>query len=169
MAKALIILNQRGFHEDEVNVPKKAMERLGHSVKLASITRNSAFSRNGTEFRPDFALYELDAAYFDVVLVVGEGTRELASKKEAILFVRNAALRGKIIGGLTGGPLVLAAAGVLGGKRATVLPDKDCIRELCQCNARYSAEHVVSDGNVVTADDPESSEEFIREIIKILG
>ena len=169
LVRALIIVNQRGFHSDEVTVPKKMLEYSGHTVKIASTLRSNAVSSDGSSFSPDFAVYEVNPDYFDAVIVVGESADELARKRDVVSVVRKVALRDKIVGGITMGPLVLAAAGVLGGKKATIFPRERAVKGLKECNAVRDSNHVVRDGNVITGDDHESSEEFTKEIIKILS
>lgn len=156
-----------GFHDDEINIPKSLLERSGHTVKLAGMTRSKIISRDGTGFLPDFAIHEVNPDYFNVVLIVGRGARELGGNSILLQTLRNMALKGKTICGVTTGPLVLAAAGLLTGKRATASPE--AVRLLKDYNARYEDRHVVRDENILTADDPESSEELVREIIKIIG
>lgn len=169
MGRALIVVNQNGFHSEEVNTPKKILERSGHSVKIAGILRSNAVSSDGSSFSPDFAVYEVNPDYFDAVIVVGEGAAELARKRDVVSLARAMAMKDKVVAGTTNGPLVLAAAGILGGRRATVQAGERSIRGLSECNAKYESRHVVVDGKIVTADDPESSEELAKEIIKILG
>lgn len=169
MARVLIITNQQGFNSDEVSIPKKMLERSGHVVKTASITRSNAVSSDGSSFSPDFAIYEVNPDYFEAVIVVGEGADELARKRDVVSVVRRIALRDRVVGGITMGPLVLAAAGVLGGRRATVYRTQRALNGLKECNARPSGDRVVCDGNTVTAQDHESAEEFAKEIIKMLS
>ncbi len=169
MAKVVIVVNQNGFHSDEINLLQNELRRVGHSLKIASLTRSRLTSSDGKEFMPDLAIYEVNPNYFDALVVAGEGAKELSANRNVISLVRNMMLKGKVVGGITDGPLVLAGAGILGGRRATVYPDKNSIKELTECNARYEEKHVVCDGNILTADDPESSGEFVKEIIKMLG
>jgi len=49
---------------------------------------------------------------------------------------------------------------VLAGKNATVFPDRRAITLLRETAAHYKAEPVVTDGNVVTADGPQSAGQF---------
>lgn len=169
LARALIVVNQKGFHSDEVSIPKRMLESSGHSVKIASTLRSNAVSSDAVSFSPDFAVYEVNPDYFEAVIVVGEGADELARKRDVVSLIRNMALKDKIVAGITMGPLVLAAAGVLSGRRATVQPGERAVKGLKECNARHDPAHVVVEGNILTGDDPESTEDLIKEMIKILG
>ena len=169
MAKVLLIVNKSGFHSEEIDSLKTAFRYAKHSVKIAAITRTKIVSSDDSEFLPDIAIYEANPNYFDVVVVLGQDTKELAKNRSTLSLIRNVALKEKIVGGITMGSLVLAAAGILGGRRATICPERDAIRELREANARYESRHVVRDGNIITADDPESAEEFLKEIIKMIG
>ena len=165
MSKILIIAH--GFHDGEINVPKTLFEHSGHTVKIAGMTRSKIVSRDGTEFLPDFAIHEVNPDYFNVVIVVGKGARELSGNMNLVHTLRKMALKGKIVCGVTTGPLVLAAAGLLTGKRATVSPE--AVKLLKDYNTKYEDRRVVRDENILTADDPESSEELVRDILKIIG
>jgi len=164
-----ILITGSGFGSDEIDLPKKILERSGHVVKIAAPSRSKITSADGSEFIPDLAFYEINPDYFGAIIIIGRDAGGMSTDRNLIALLRKMALKGKVISGITAGPLVLAAAGLLTGKRATVFPERDAIRELKESNARYEQRHVVCDGNIITGDDPESSEELVREIIKILG
>ncbi len=164
-----ILITGSGFGSDEINLPKRILEWSGHAVKIAAPSRSKITSTDGSEFAPDLAFYEINPDYFDAIIVVGKDAEGMSTDRNLTGLLRKMALKGKVVGGITMGPLALAAAGLLTGKRATVFPEKNAIRELKESNAKYEQRHVVCDGNVITGDDPESAEELVREIIKILG
>lgn len=70
----------------------------------------------------------------------------------------------KPIGGICHGPYVLAAAGVLRGKQASVWTDNgsdDKLRDYLQKHgATYTGKPVTVDGQCVTADGPSSASAF---------
>ncbi len=67
---------------------------------------------------------------------------------------------GKPVGAICLSGAVLARAGILQGRRATVYPADRAILELKRGGATYVAEPVVVDGKIVTADGPESAAAF---------
>jgi transcriptional regulator GlxA family with amidase domain len=96
----------------------------------------------------DLALDEL--AHPDVVLVPGgAGTRPLMGDAEALAWLRGAHETSTWTTSVCTGALVLGAAGILDGKRATThwaLMDR-----LAEFGATAVAERVVEDGKVITA------------------
>ncbi len=169
MAKVLMIIAQSGFRDEELLVPKEVLERAGHHVLVASLTRQKASGSRGALVQPDLAVYEANPDFFDCVVVVGgPGSPALAESDDVKELLLGASARGKVIGGICLGPMALARAGVLAGKRATVYPDRKAIAVLKESAAQYRAEAVVTDGKVVTADGPSSATAFGNTLAEIL-
>lgn len=66
-------------------------------------------------------------------------------------------------------PAILAKAGVLKGKKATVwssLMDKSAVKILEKSGADYLPDSVVADGKVITATGPLAAKEFAEKIIQ---
>lgn len=169
MAKVLIIVAQEGFRDEELLVPKEVMEKAGHSVKVASLTRAKATGSKGAVVLPDMAAYEANPEYFDAIVVAGgPGSPKLAQSKEVVDLMEAAYRKGKIVAAICLGPMTLAAAGILSNKDATVYPSPEGIQALKNGGANYKAEPVIIDGNVVTADSPQSAGSFGSAIVEKL-
>jgi len=68
-------------------------------------------------------------------------------------------------------PVILAKAGVLKGKKATVwssLMDRVPVRILEENDAIYQEKSVVVDGKIITANGPAAAEEFAKAIVEVL-
>lgn len=169
MAAILMIIAPKGFRDEELLVPKEVFEAAGHEVKIASISRTAATGMLGTKITPDFAAHEVNLDFFDCVIVVGgSGSPMLAQSADVITVVRKGFWEGKLIAGICLGPIVLARAGVLVGKQATIFRTSDAVTLLQSSGAAYKAESVVVDGNVITADGPAAAETFARKIVELL-
>ncbi|MEW6035274.1 MAG: DJ-1/PfpI family protein [Candidatus Micrarchaeota archaeon] len=169
MAKVLMIIAQSGFRDEELLVPKEVLERAGHQVKVASLTRQKASGSKGAIVQPDLAVYEANPDFFDCVVVVGgPGSPALAESDEVRELLLGASAKGKVLGAICLGPMALARAGVLAGKSATIYPDRKAIAVLKESAAQYRAEAVVTDGKVVTADGPSSATAFGNKLAEIL-
>lgn len=169
MAKILMVVAQKGFRDEELLVPKEVLENAGHSVKITSMTRAKASGVKGLVVEPHMAVYEANPEFFDAVIVVGgPGSYSLAEKEELLELVRRMNGKGRIVAAICIGPITLANAGVLAGKDATVFPDKEAIRMLRNGGANYRARAVVRDGNVITADGPQSAGEFGKAVADAL-
>ncbi|NYZ74584.1 DJ-1/PfpI family protein [Candidatus Micrarchaeota archaeon] len=169
MAKILMIVAQNGFRDEELFVPREVLEKEGHNVRVASLTRAKATGVKGATIQPDMAAYEANPEFFDAIVVVGgPGSPALAENEDVLRLLRDAAEKGRVIGAICIGPIAPAKAGVLAGKKATVFPDRKAISVLRENGAIYKAEPVVVDGNVVTADGPASAGLFGVELAKLL-
>lgn len=169
MSKILMIISQNGFRDEELFVPKEILEKEGHEVKIASITRMKAIGSKGSTVQPDMAVYEANAEFFDAIIVVGgPGSPSLSNEQNVINLLIKAAKNDIVIGGICLGPMSLAKAGVLAGKNATIWPDRSAINLLRQTAANYMTMPVVADGKIITADGPGSAGKFGASIANLL-
>ena len=169
MAKVLMVVAQTGFRDEELVVPKEILEKAGHSVTLVSLTRGKATGVRGTVVQPDMAAYEANPEFFDCIVIVGgPGAPALAESRDVRSLAEKANGKGKIVAAICLGPLTLAKAGVLFGKNATVFPDRPAIKVLRDSGAVYLTKPVVRDGNIVTADGPQSAGLFGDALVGML-
>ena len=170
MAKVLMIIAQQGFRDEELLIPKEVLEREGHDVKVASLTRMKASGSKGALVQPDLAIHEANPDFFDAVAVVGgPGSPALSDSRPVIDFILKMSRSNKIVAGICLGPMTLAKAGLLSGKNATIWPERNAIMLLRETGSTYKKEPVVVDGTVVTADGPQSAGKFGAEIARLLS
>lgn len=170
MAKVLMIIAQKDFRDEEYSIPREVIEKAGHIVKVASLARAKATGKLGMVVQPDMGMHEVNPDYFDAIVVVGgPGALALAESPEVISLLEKARLKGKMMAAICIAPVVLALAGVLSGKNATVFPDRSAIDTLRRNGAVYRDQDVVRDGDVITANGPQSADRFGREIVKMLA
>ena len=112
---------------------------------------------------------ELNPEYFDAIVIVGgPGSPKLARTTEVVDLVEAAFKKEKLVAAICLGPMALAAAGILSNKEATVYPSPSGIEALKNGGANYKPEPVIVDGNIVTADSPQSAEKFGITIVGLL-
>lgn len=170
MAKVLMIIAQQGYKEEELETPKGILEDAGHDVKVASLTRMKAVGTKGTAIQPDLAVSEANPDFFELIVIVGgPGSPALAESRDVINLLIEARKKEKQLAAICLGPMALAKAGALTGKKATVFPDRGAIKLLQETGANYKEAPVVVDTKVVTADSPGSAEEFGKKLVEILS
>jgi len=162
----ILIVPGGGFTSKEAALGR-LLENRGHTVKFVGKTRGLETSREGEEIMPDIALYETNPDYFDFAVIIGEEMKEVA-RPEIIRTIRKCVFEKKGAAGINKGPVLLAFAGVLNGKRAAVAFSEKSIKFLKDSGAKYAQEEIVTDGNVVTAAHPEATEDIAAAILKIL-
>lgn len=164
MARILMVLAD-GFLNSEAKI-KALLERKGHIVKIASKQRVSMVSKEDEKIMPDMALYEINPDYFDFIIIAGEDMKKVITP-ELINAIRRCSEK-KGVAGINHGAVLLAFAGVLNGKNATVARVEKSIKFLKDSGVKYREEEIVVDGKIMTAAYPEMLEEIVNEIQKLI-
>ena len=159
MSKVLMVLAD-GVEEMEAVIVADVLRRAGVTVTLAASggTCEVTASR-GVRLVADLRLDDLAPdAGFDALVIPGgaNGVKRLVADARVLDLVRRSVAARRLVAALCAGPLVLQAAGVLGGLRVTSHPS---VRgELTA--ATTSNDRVVEDGLVITSQGPGTSMEF---------
>jgi transcriptional regulator GlxA family with amidase domain len=78
-----------------------------------------ALASNGTAILPDFG-FGTDDPELDVLFVCAGGDPAAYRERRTLAWLRRLARAGTVVGGVSGGPFILARAGLLSGRRCTV-------------------------------------------------
>lgn len=162
MANVLLLIAQDGFQTKEYHEPKRILSAFGHHVTTASNEAGEAISNTGERVSVDIALRDTVGASYDAVFVVGgPGALKYLDNPETVRIIREAAAAGKPHGAICISPRILAAAGLLKGKRATGWDGDGKLSDIFNTHeVIYEHAPVVVDGKVITADGPASAERF---------
>jgi len=169
--KILMIIAFRDFRDQEYFVPKKVFEESKIEVKTASDKKGTAIGADGGDVKVDYLVSEASAEGFDaIVFVGGPGAIEHLDNESSYRLAKETVEKGKVLGAICISPLILAKAGVLNGKKATVWTDftKSQAKILKENGAIFEGKEVVVDGKIVTGNGPEAAEKFAKEIVNLL-
>lgn len=170
--KALTIIAFRDFRDAEYFVPKAILENTGVEVSTASNQTGTAIGANGGEATVDSFVASVNPADFDAIIFIGgPGALKYLDNENSYRLVRETVSQGKLLASICISPVILAKAGVLEGKRATVwssIMDKSAIKTLERYGANYEDKQVVVDGKIITANGPDAAEEFGKEVARVL-
>lgn len=170
--KIAMIVAFQYFRDEEYFVPKEVLETAGIEVKTVSTEKGKAIGADGGEVEVDFLVKDLNPTNFDaVVFVGGQGCLKYLDNDNSYKLVRETVSQGKILASICISPVILAKAGVLEGKRATVWSspmDKSPIKILEDNGAIYQDEDVVVDGKIITGAGPGAAEAFGQKIVEVL-
>jgi protease I len=160
--KALVIIAKEGFQDKELAGTRLGLQAGGFDIVLASTEAGPCTGKFGSIEQAALALRDVNLADYDrVAFIGGPGAHTLKDDPDALRIAREWAATGKPFGAICIAPTVLAAAGVLKGKRATVWnKDGEQGPFLESHGATYTGEPVTVDGNIVTGDGPEAAEAF---------
>src|SRR3989338_3546164 len=166
--KAVFIIAQNGFRDEELLEPKAVLDDRGIKTKVASQTRKKALGKLGTEIEPDLALAEIRPQDFDAVIFVGgPGAVEYLADPLAWNLAKGFKQAGKVVAAICLAPSILANAGLLISKTATAFPSEE--NNLKAKGADYTGMPVEVDQNIVTAIGPEAAKEFGEQIAYLLA
>ena len=170
--KIVIITAFRDFRDDEYFVPKEILEKAGAQIKTASNQKGTAIGADGGEVEIDLLVSEIKPADFDaIVFIGGPGCLENLDNDDSYRVVQETVSENKVLASICISPVILAKAGVLKGKKATVWSsalDKSGVKVLQDYEAIYTAKSVVQDGNIITANGPGAAKEFGEKILGAL-
>ena len=165
--KILMVIANNNFNDTEYAVPRKIFEENGYSVMVAAGEKGKCYGSGGLEVEADFALGDVNTDMFlAVVFIGGDGTEIYFNDEKALNLARDFNYAEKPVCAICIAPVILAKAGLLSNKKATVWAGS--ARDLEMVDAVYTAERVTVDGNIVTASGPSAAEEYAEKILELL-
>lgn len=166
MAKVLLVVAPERFRDEELFVTQGALHAAGHQTVVASTVAGVCPGSRGGAVTA-IGLGDVDPSGFDAVVVVGGGGARLLFDDAGLHdLLRTAHDQGKVVAAICLAPVVLARAGLLAGRRATVAGTMS--GEIEQRGATYQGPGVTVDGQVVTANAPKASQAFGEAIAALL-
>ena len=170
--KIAMIIAFREFRDEEYFIPKKILEASGAKITTCSTSLGKAIGRFGGEAEVNILIRDLKASDYDAILFIGgPGAHKYIEDETSHQIANEAINKNKLLGAICIAPAILAKAGVLNGKKATVwssVMDKSAVKILKNSGAVYQSEAVVADGKIVTAVGPIAAKDFAETIIKVL-
>jgi 4-methyl-5(b-hydroxyethyl)-thiazole monophosphate biosynthesis len=162
--RALVLLAD-GFEEIEAVTIIDVLRRAGVAVVTAALTSRSVRGSHAITLEADASLDAVSNEDFDAVVLPGgmPGSKHLRDDARVRALVRRAAESGKLVGAICAAPIVLEAAGLLAGKRATAYPGSELP------SARYVEASVVTDGALVTSRGVGTALEFALALVERLA
>tara|TARA_Y100000310_G_scaffold285479_1_gene308964 strand:+ start:7040 stop:7705 length:666 start_codon:yes stop_codon:yes gene_type:complete len=163
MPDILMIIAPEGFRDEEYFYVREELERSGNKITVASTKDVAVSSVEKKEVVVDLLLEECDVADYDAVIFSGgPGTKIYFDNQKALEICYQTIEQGKILAAICMAPGILARAGVLEGKNATAWESEKEV--LNKAGAITSDSHVVIDGQIITADGPDSAREFAKKV-----
>jgi len=163
--KILMVVAPNNFRDEELFDTKKELENAGFEVVITSDGVKESTGMLGGKTRIDLDMKKVNARDFvAIVFVGGSGARHYFDNQTALDLAREFYKENKIVAAICIAPLILANAGLLQGKKATVW--KGSTEDLIKKGVEYVDENVVVSDNIITANGPQSAHEFGRVIVR---
>jgi protease I len=187
MSKKILMLVGDFVEDYEVMVPFQALQAVGHTVDAVCPAKHAGekvrtavhdFEGDQTYSEKPGHNFALNATFdavneqdYDALVVPGGRAPEYLRLNPRVLeIVRHFARSGKPIAAICHGPQLLAAAGVIDGKRVSAYPA--CAPEVELAGATFAAigvDAAVTDGNLVTAPAWPAHPAWIAQFLAVLG
>jgi protease I len=171
--RTLIVLAYKDFQDHEFNPVKKYLDMFGAHIDIASSSLGTAIGKFGTRTEIDYLVSDIHPENYDAVIFIGgPGAEEFKEDINAFALAKGASKSCQVLAAICITPIILARAGVLKNKKATVWTselDRTAVQILNQHKAKYINKDVVVDGKIVTASGPEAADKFARTIVDMLS
>lgn len=171
--KAIVFLAD-GFEECEGLITVDILRRAGVETLMASAMDGLQIdSSRHIKVQADVMAADVDYDSVDLIVLPGGrlGTENLGANATVAEQCRAFAAKGKectpakYLAAICAAPSLLAALGLLEGKRATCHPDFEGVMR----GAELTGESVVTDGNIITGQGLGASFDFSFELVRILA
>jgi len=163
----LFIVAPNRFRDEELDIPKKVCEEHGLTIQIASKNTDEALGVLGAKVKVDLDVSEIDPRRYEaIVLIGGEGAMLYFNDIQIHKIIRDANKDKKVIGAICIAPTVLANSGILEGKNVTSFPSEE--KSLVGKGAIYTGKDLTTDGNIVTANGPQSARSFGEKIVELV-
>jgi 4-methyl-5(b-hydroxyethyl)-thiazole monophosphate biosynthesis len=168
MAKRVLVPLAEGFEEIEAVTIVDVLRRAGIEVVTAGLRPGPVKGAHGMALAADAELASVQPDSFDAVVLPGgmPGTRHLMRDERVLAAVRKVHAAGKTTAAICAAPLVLDAAGIVGGLPITAHPSVH--GELAHAELRPTT-RVVRSGNVITSQGPGTALEFSLALVAELA
>lgn len=167
-----MVIASEGFRDEEFFVPAEVLENSGFEIVVASDEEGKTKGDDGGEVEVDLTLEEIEPeGYAGIAFIGGPGALEHLDNEKSYAAARKFKEEGKLVAAICIAPVILAKAGLLKDKRATVWRsplDKSGQEQIEKEGAEFVDKKALKDGKVITACGPEGAEEFGRKIVEFL-
>jgi len=159
-----------GFEDSQVIKAAQILRQRGARVVVIGVGESEAVAvagRQGSLLKPDVVLGKTTAASRDALIIPGgDSNTRLTSDERVLTLLLEANSVNKPIGATCDAPLVLAAGGLVFGRRMT--GDERIRKELEEAGAIFLNQGVVVDHNLVTARGEDDIPHFVDAISFLL-
>lgn len=162
-----------GFEQVELTGPKEALEAAGATVELVSLQAGEVQGfhhlEKGDRFAVGSTLEQANPEEFDALLLPGglHSPDQLRGEEGALEFIRAFDRDGKPIAAICHGPWLLVSTGIARDRRLTSYHTiKD---DLVNAGAQWEDAAPITDGNLVTARNPDDIPQFNAAMLELFG
>jgi len=157
----------KNFRDEELMDTKTVLEENDFKVHVAAPTKDLAVGKLGMKIIPDIDFPDIEEGRYEgIIFIGGPGAFDLIENKFLHEIARKFYEKNKLVAAICIASAILAEAGLLSGKRATV--HFSGAEYLEKAGALYKENDLEIDGNIITASGPVVAARFGQEIVNYL-
>ncbi|MCX6761218.1 MAG: DJ-1/PfpI family protein [Candidatus Nealsonbacteria bacterium] len=168
-----MIVAYKNFRDEEYFKTRQVFENAGAKIKIASNKIGEAIGAEGNTVETEILVKEANPKDYDaIVFIGGSGVLTYLDNEDSYKLAKETIASNKVLAAICISPVILAKAGVLEGKKATVWTsptDKSAVKILKKNGAEFNNEMAVIDGMIVTGNGPGASKEFAMKVMEVLA
>ena len=165
MKPVLLIIASKDFRDEELFITQSELERSGLTTIIASSIVGECIGSKGGKAISTMSLEQIKIKdYSTIIFIGGMGSRVFFDDQKAHHLAQEMHADGALVAAICIAPVILAKAGLLTHKKATVFSSE--IETLEALGAYYTGMDVTVDDNIITAYGPQSSLRFAKRIIE---
>jgi protease I len=169
--KLLVAIAPDRYRDEELDKPLAVFQKAGIKTDIASIKTGTCTGMLGGTAHASLTFDRADPSLYAGIVIIGGtgspaylwGDRDLARLTKTLYSEK------KIVAAICLSPVVLARAGILRGRKATLYRTPESVAEMKAGNAVVAEAPVVIDGTVITADGPGAATAFGEAIVSALN
>ena len=163
----VLMITADGVEDLEFFYPYYRFTEAGYAVDVVTPDGKGFKGKNGYELPDAMKLSDANPNNYQMLYIPG-GKAPEKLKKDAVVveFVQEFCATGKLVGAICHGPQLLAAAGVIDGKRIAAWPE--CQEEVEEAGAAWQDEACVRDGQFITARWPADLPVQMKEVLEAI-
>jgi len=168
MKKILFVIANNKFQDFEYRIPREVLEDEWHQITVCAEQTGLCTGSFDHETSATIALKDAKGDDYDAIVFVGGGwaLKQYQNHPEYLRLAKEA----KLLGAICIAPSLISDSGLFQWKRVTWRDDEEWTwQQYIENNGWiFIKQNVVVDGNIITANGPQSAESFGREIANAL-
>lgn len=165
MKPVLLIIAPKDFRDEELFITQTELEKSGIPTSIASTQKGECIGSKGGVAIAALSLDQINIKDFaTLVFIGGIGSRIFFEDQKVFKLAQEMHAAGRVVAAICIAPVILAKAGLLNHKKATVFSSE--IETIEDLGAHYTGMDVTVDDNIITGYGPQSSLRFAKRIIE---